>query len=135
MPMIVETMRTAIMKVYPGRTWKKKIQAMEDDQVIAIYSRMKRDGIFEKTAEARKKKEIAAMKYAITEVYPGPTWRIKVQTMKDDQVIAIYSRMKRDGIFEKAKKARKKKEKMKEQGIQMTIWDFMMNDDTEDESK
>lgn len=67
------------------------------------------------------------------EVYPGPTWRIKVQAMKDNQVIAIYKHMQHDNVFERAKKARKKKEKMKEQGIQMTIWDFMMN--TEDESK
>lgn len=133
--MIVETMRTTLLKVYPGRTWKKKIQAMEDDQVIAIYKRMQRDGIFEKTAEARKKKEIAAMKHAIMEVYPGPTWRIRVQAMKDKQVIAIYKRMQCENVFEKAAKARKKKEQMKEQGVQMTIWDFMMNDDTEDESK
>ena len=78
---------------------------------------------------------VEAMRTAIMEVYPGPTWRIKVQAMKDNQVIAIYKHMQRDNVFERAKKARKKKEKMKEQGVQMTIWDFMMNDDTEDESK
>lgn len=48
--------------------------------------------------------------------------------MKDDQVIAIYKHMQRDGVFEKARQAQKKKAKMKEQGVQMTIWDLMLEE-------
>lgn len=76
---------------------------------------------------------VEAMRTAITEVYPGQTWRLRVQGMKDDQVIAIYKHMKEENVFEKAAKARRRKAKMKEQGIQLTIWDFMMNSENDDE--
>ncbi len=69
------------------------------------------------------------MREEIIKVYPGQTWRLRVQGMEDRQVIAIYKHMKEENIFDKAAKARKQKAKMKEQGVQMTIWDFMMNDD------
>ena len=79
---------------------------------------------------------VEAMRTEITKVYPGPTWRIRVQSMKDDQVIAIYKHMQRDNVFKKAEIARKKKAKMKEQGVQMTIWDFLADDkNMEDEVK
>ena len=75
---------------------------------------------------------VEAMRTAIISVYPGQTWRLRVQGMKDDQVIAIYKHMKEENIFEKAKKARKQKESMKEQGVQLTIWDFMIHPENKD---
>lgn len=38
--MSTELMREAIKKVYPGEKWKKKVEKMSDNQVIAIYYKM-----------------------------------------------------------------------------------------------
>ena len=65
------------------------------------------------------------MREEIIKVYPGPGWRKRVLQMKENQVIAIYKSMSRGDVFRKKAKEQKKKEKMKEQGVQMTIWDFM----------
>ncbi len=42
--MHVDEMRAELMKLYPGEKWKMKVTAMSDDQVIAIWRRMLRDG-------------------------------------------------------------------------------------------
>ena len=35
--MNVETMRSEIAKVYPGDSWKHKVKALPEYQVIAVY--------------------------------------------------------------------------------------------------
>lgn len=74
---------------------------------------------------------IDQMMERITAVYPGPAWRLKVQGMRaqgadgERQIFAIYKNMERRGVFDKARKSRKKQPVLKEQ--QLTIWDFMNN--------
>lgn len=53
-------------------------------------------------------------------------WQARVSKMPPAQVIAIYNAFKRDGLFDE--KDRKKKEDP-EQYYQMTIYDFLMEDD------
>lgn len=35
--MSVNDMRIAVGKAYPGKNWIKKVMAMSDEQVIAVY--------------------------------------------------------------------------------------------------
>lgn len=46
--MIVDNMRAAIMDVYPGGKWRRKVEKMYDDQVIAVYNKFLNNGTFEK---------------------------------------------------------------------------------------
>jgi hypothetical protein len=39
-----EAMRLEITKVYPSADFKKKLRAMTDNQVVAIYRRLQREG-------------------------------------------------------------------------------------------
>lgn len=52
--MPVEQMRAAILAVYPGKKWQKKVSKMYDDQVIAIYNSFLRTGKFDQKEEPRK---------------------------------------------------------------------------------
>lgn len=36
--------RNAIMSAYPTQAWKKKVRGMPDNQVTAVYLRLKSDG-------------------------------------------------------------------------------------------
>lgn len=48
---------------------------------------------------------IATMRQAIADAYPRRGWRSKVATMNDEQVLAIYKSMERDGrLYQHAKK-------------------------------
>ncbi len=38
--MEVVHMRTHLIAAYPGPNWKKKVDRMSDNQVIAVYSRL-----------------------------------------------------------------------------------------------
>lgn len=44
----VRDMRTAIKSAYPGIKWESKVNAMPDNQVVAIYNHFIRDGVFNK---------------------------------------------------------------------------------------
>ena len=55
--MTVEEMRTAIIDVYSGPTWRLRVLGMEDRQVIAIYKHMKQEGTFERVRLERRKRE------------------------------------------------------------------------------
>lgn len=45
--MTVSQMRNAIIKVYTGsKTWKKRVEKMHDEQVIAIYYDFEKKGRF-----------------------------------------------------------------------------------------
>ena len=46
--MTVQQMRDAIAKVYKTESWQKKVSAMYDDQVIAIYWDFYNRGILDK---------------------------------------------------------------------------------------
>jgi len=72
---------------------------------------------------------INQMRERMSHVYAGPIWRSRVQGMSDNQVVAIYKRMERDGVFEKLKKQarRKKKEPICEQ---LTIFDLLKDEGT-----
>jgi hypothetical protein len=43
-------MRQALKAAYPGRSWKQKVNNMSDNQVLAIFSRIKEE-------EEKQKKE------------------------------------------------------------------------------
>ena len=46
--MTVDQMRAAIIDAYPGGKWRKKVEKMHDDQVIAVYHKFLNSGDFEK---------------------------------------------------------------------------------------
>ena len=62
------------------------------------------------------------MRGALADLYPGPNWRLKCQTMPERQVVAIYQNLEKKG------KLNKKKEKKMEPGIfdaiQLSIYDL-----------
>lgn len=41
--MTTEEMRAALIKLYPGPKWKYRVDRMTEQQVFAVYSRMKRE--------------------------------------------------------------------------------------------
>lgn len=49
--MTTEKMRAEIEKVYAGPTWRLRVQAMDDRQVVAIYRSMKEEGRLGKNRE------------------------------------------------------------------------------------
>ena len=53
---------------------------------------------------------ITSMRAAITAVYPGNKWRIRVDRMSDNQVIAIFHSFSRNGYFEHPKTGRKQED-------------------------
>ena len=46
--MSVEQMKAAILKVYPGKSWKRKVEKMKAGQILAIYTKFLSEGRFEK---------------------------------------------------------------------------------------
>lgn len=44
--MTVDQMRYDISKIYPGVKWKRKVDKMSDNQVIAVYYNFERSGKF-----------------------------------------------------------------------------------------
>lgn len=42
--MDIKQMRELIMGAYPGGKWKKRVEAMSDDQVVSVYNRLKSEG-------------------------------------------------------------------------------------------
>lgn len=58
--MTVEQMRSHIKEVYddPYDTWSRKVDAMYDDQVIAIYHKFAEKGVFEKPKGNRKVRQL-----------------------------------------------------------------------------
>lgn len=53
--MTVQQMRNKIISVYEGMAWRRRVENMPDDQVIAIYYRFLEDGKFN---QPKKKKAI-----------------------------------------------------------------------------
>lgn len=53
--MTTDQMRNALIQAYPGPIWKKKVIAMEDRQVVAIYKTMERTDRLVKRKPKRKK--------------------------------------------------------------------------------
>lgn len=37
--------RAALKSAYPGEEWQKKVKSMSDSQVVAIYRRLKGQGV------------------------------------------------------------------------------------------
>lgn len=62
------------------------------------------------------------MRLALADLYPGPNWRLKCQTMPERQVVAIYRNLKLKGKFDKRNK--KPKEPGVLDAIQITIYDL-----------
>ena len=42
--MNIETMRREIAKVYTGNGWQKKVKAMPENQVVAVYHTFQKNG-------------------------------------------------------------------------------------------
>lgn len=60
--MLVEQMRTEVAKAYQSASWKKKVAAMPDNQILALYFKFSSEGKFsgaksEKKPVAQKKVE------------------------------------------------------------------------------
>lgn len=36
--------RQAVLSAYPGKRWAEKVQKMSDNQIIAVYFRLKNNG-------------------------------------------------------------------------------------------
>lgn len=63
------------------------------------------------------------MRKEIAKVYPGEAWQRKVDSMYDDQVIAIFYKFERDGKF--LEYLRKKAEAKKHyDGVQLSMFDL-----------
>ena len=50
----IKNMRTAIIGAYPGPRWESRVNAMPDNQVVAIYNHFVRDGVFSKVRLPKK---------------------------------------------------------------------------------
>ena len=37
--MSIEQMREEVKKLYPGKAWKERVDAMSDNQILALYRR------------------------------------------------------------------------------------------------
>lgn len=68
---------------------------------------------------------IAYMRDQISKVYDSWRWRDRVAAMGARQVAAIYYSFLEHGKFNKPKK------KSEPEWVQMTIWDFLKNNDKE----
>lgn len=55
--MTVQQMKDAIVRVYRTESWRKKVEAMYDNQVIAIYYDFLNRGILDKVLRREKPKE------------------------------------------------------------------------------
>ncbi len=54
--MNITSIRCAVADAYPRRTWREKVKEMSDEQVLAIYKSMERDGrLFDHTKNQLKK--------------------------------------------------------------------------------
>lgn len=49
--MTVAQMRCAIYDIYPGDIWHRRVEAMPDDQVIAVYRSFQDRNLFVKTKQ------------------------------------------------------------------------------------
>ena len=57
--MSINQMRAAIAEVYTGNKWKRKVEKMHDDQIIAVYYKFLKNGKFEQhEPEIRDKKKM-----------------------------------------------------------------------------
>lgn len=65
--------------------------------------------------------DVSNMRYAISGAYPGDRWKARVNTMPENQVIAIYNHFLRDGVFNKQRIGRPKEDP---NFRQMTIFDY-----------
>ncbi len=65
------------------------------------------------------------MRAALKTVYSGPSWIAQVDAYPPNQVMAVYKSFLSRNMFEKAKQARK----MKEQGQQISIWEYLMREE------
>lgn len=45
--MSINQMRAAIVEVYTSNKWRRKVEKMHDDQIIAVYYKFLRNGKFE----------------------------------------------------------------------------------------
>lgn len=69
---------------------------------------------------------IEQMRGMISKVY-GPeasNWILRCHRMKDEQVMAVYYRMKEAGKFDKRRKEVKANNKKNEEYHQVTLWEY-----------
>ncbi len=72
---------------------------------------------------------VEKMRSALAEVYSSPKWRLRLQQMPDRQIVAIYKNMESRGNL---RKHPKKKEPGVTKATQLTIFDFMEDQDGSD---
>lgn len=44
MPYSIQEKRKIIARAYPGEVWKRRVQKMPDNQVLAVYARIVKKG-------------------------------------------------------------------------------------------
>lgn len=64
------------------------------------------------------------MRCALAEVYPGPRWRLKCQTMPERQVVAIYKSLNEKNKLTKRSRKPKRKEPGIFDAIQISMFDL-----------
>lgn len=56
--MTIQQMKDAILNVYDTKSWKKKVDNMYDDQVVAIYYNFLERGILDKVLRKERPKSV-----------------------------------------------------------------------------
>ena len=74
--------------------------------------------------------KIDQMRDELIKAYPGPGWRMRVMEMGDRQVFAIYRSMQRTGRLRKKRCG--STTKLKEDGVQLNIWDLLLDDESKE---
>jgi len=79
-------MRGAIAKVYDTASWRKKVNNMYDDQVIAIYYNFAHRGILNKTMKKERPTKVDEFEIKTKEQYQQLTFFDSLETINDKEV-------------------------------------------------
>ena len=55
--MNIATMRIAVADSYPRRGWREKVKRMPEEQILAIYKRLEREGKLKDNLKEKQKKD------------------------------------------------------------------------------
>ena len=61
--MTIQQMKNAILNVYETTSWRKKVENMYDDQIVAIYHNFSERGILDKVLRKERPKSDYERKY------------------------------------------------------------------------
>lgn len=55
--MTIDKMKDKLYSVYPNNTWRNKVNAMHDNQVVAVFNKFKEEGRFNIKKERKTNEE------------------------------------------------------------------------------